>query len=170
MDEAAIEALRRQLTVAVRRACPSWLASRADDLVQTALIRVVDLAGRGGENAIPHPSYLKKVAYTVVVDEMRRSFHRSEVQEDPDSGLDANPGRGSSPEDALASRGLYHALRDCLGGLETPRRAAVACHLQGYSVPEAAAFLGWTKKKTEHLVRRGLTDLRSCLAGKGIEP
>lgn len=170
MDEAAIETLRRQLAAAIRRACPSWLASRADDLVQTALIRVVDLAGRGGENAVPHPSYLKKVAYTVVVDEMRRNFHRNETQEGVEKALDDRPGARPSPEETLASRSLYHALRACLGNLDRPRRAAVACHLQGYSVPEAADLLGWTKKKTEHLVRRGLTDLRSCLAGKGIAP
>ena len=170
MNDAAIETLRKQLVAAVRRACPPWLASRADDLVQTALIRIVDLSKRDGGNAVAHPSYLKKVAYSVVVDEMRRSFHRNETQEDADRGLDANPGGRPSPDDALEADALYDALRACLGGLDRPRRAAVACHLQGYSVPEASDFLGWTKKKTEHLVRRGLTDLRSCLSEKGIVP
>jgi DNA-directed RNA polymerase specialized sigma24 family protein len=170
MDEAAIATLRRQLVSAVRRACPPWLASRADDLVQTALLRIVDPSGGDGGKTVPHPSYLRKVAYSVVVDEMRRNFHRTEIQEDPEVGLDANPGGVPSPENALASRSLYRALLVCLGDLDRPRRAAVACHLQGYSVPESADFLGWTKKKTEHLVRRGLTDLRACLGEKGIEP
>jgi RNA polymerase sigma-70 factor (ECF subfamily) len=170
VDEAAIEALRRELVAAVGRACPGWLASRADDLVQTALLRILELKARDGGNVVHHPSYLRKVAYSVVVDEMRRSFHRTETQEDAERGLDANPGEQPTPEDALRSGAFYRAVGACLGCLDLPRRAAVACHLQGYSVPEAAEFLGWTRKKTEHLVRRGLADLRSCLAGKGIEP
>ena len=78
------------------------------------------------------------------------------------------------------SAGIYrHPMNDA--AIETLRRQLVsavrracppwlACHLQGYSVAEASGFLGWTKKKTEHLVRRGMADLRSCLAEKGIAP
>ena len=95
----------------------------------------------------------------------------------PKPASDPRPGSGVTVDDcALVSRDLstaldvHEGLRDCLGNLAEPRRMAVACHLQGYSVPEAAGFLGWTRKKTEHLVRRGLMDLRTCLAGKGLTP
>jgi len=170
MDDAAIQELQGQLVRAVRRSCPRWLASGADDLVQTALIRVVNRIDLSGGNAAVHPSYLRKVAYSVVVDEMRRGYHRSETQEDDRPGLDENPGRSPSPEQMLRSRSVFNAIRSCLGTLGAPRRAAVACHLQGYSVPEAAGFLGWTPKKTEHLMRRGMDELRSCLVSKGVEP
>jgi RNA polymerase sigma-70 factor (ECF subfamily) len=50
------------------------------------------------------------------------------------------------------------------------RRRAVMLYLQGHSVPEAARLLGWTAKRTENLVYRGLADLRHCLRAKGHTP
>ena len=169
MDDPAIEATRAKLLAAIRRGCPRWLASRADDLAQVAILRILDRAGASGGIGSLHPSYLKKVAYSVIVDEMRRGFHRNEAPEDPEGGIDATPSNAGSPEAAVASRRLYRAILGCLGSLADARRAAVACHLQGYSVPESAALLGWTLKKTEHLSRRGMDDLRECLTSKGIE-
>jgi RNA polymerase sigma-70 factor (ECF subfamily) len=49
-----------------------------------------------------------------------------------------------------------------------PRRHAVTLSLQGHSVPEIGRLLGWTGKKAENLVYRGMADLRECLEGKGI--
>ena len=123
----------------------------------------------GGEAALA-PSYIKKAAYNATVDEMRRRFRRKEVPEA--EGLESNrmPARPPGQEDLAVSLDIHDAIRDCLGRLIRPRRVAVSCHLQGYSVPEAARFLGWTPKKTEHLIRRGLADLRSCLTGKGVTP
>jgi hypothetical protein len=37
-------------------------------------------------------------------------------------------------------------------------------------VREAGASLGFTTKKASHLIFRGLADLRTGLAGKGITP
>jgi RNA polymerase sigma-70 factor, ECF subfamily len=50
-----------------------------------------------------------------------------------------------------------------------PRRHAVTLNLQGHSVPDIGRLLGWTAKKAENLVYRGMADLRSCLSSKGIQ-
>jgi len=170
LPDEQIDELRRYLLTSVRRVCPAWLRDQAEDIVQTSLIRLMGVLGESGGNPEPHPSYLKKAAYNATVDEMRRKFRHSEISEPENRGLDQEPGRAADPERNLESLEIHNGLRDCLAGMIGPRRAAVACHLQGYSVPEAARFLGWTAKRTEHLVRRGLTDLRGCLAGKGLKP
>ena len=170
LPEARVAELRRQLLAAVRRACPSWLASRAEDIVQTAILRLVGAYERSGGNPEHGASYLKRVAYNATVDEMRKHFRSREAPVEEPSELDQVAAPAAGPEDRAAALDVHVGLRDCLGNLAEPRRMAVACHLQGYSVPEAAGFLGWTKKKTEHLVRRGLMELRTCLAGKGLKP
>jgi len=64
--------LRADLVRAVTRVCPPWLASKSDDLVQDAMLKVVELQKRGEVNDEISASYLRKVAYTTVVDEIRR--------------------------------------------------------------------------------------------------
>jgi DNA-directed RNA polymerase specialized sigma24 family protein len=135
------------------------------------LIRLLPAnADRGGGIQKVSSSYLSRVAYSVVVDEMRRRFRRPEVQPAEDRSLDENPTGAAGPEEKARAAEIHEALRDCLNMMIRPRRIAVACHLQGYSVPEASDFTGWSKKKTEHLLRRGLENLRACLAGKGLKP
>jgi RNA polymerase sigma factor (sigma-70 family) len=170
LPEERIAELRGQLLAAVRRACPSWLASRAEDIVQTSILRVVAAYERSGGNPQHGASYIKRVAYNATVDEMRKHFRSREAPVEEPAELDQVAAGAAGPDDRAAALEVHEGLRHCLGKLAEPRRMAVACHLQGYSVPEAAGFLGWTRKKTEHLVRRGLMDLRTCLAGKGLTP
>ena len=166
--------LRSVLLRAVRRACPRWLADRSEDLAQAAVIRVLEVQRvREGTEPVP-ASYLYKVAYTTLIDEIRRLRRRPEVPLDEgegDAGLAEPAGaRASDPEASLAGAEVGRAIEGCLAGLAEPRRLAVTLHLQGHSVPEAAALLGWDDKRTENLVYRGMAELRRCLEGKGVTP
>ena len=49
------------------------------------------------------------------------------------------------------------------------RRLAVTNHLQGLTMPEIGALLGWSEPKARNLVHRGLKDLRIALRALGIE-
>lgn len=168
--EERVAGLRRQLLASVRRSCPAWLADQAEDIVQTAMVRLIGVLEKGGENLELNPSYLKRVAYNATVDEMRRQMRQKEVTVEERAELERVPARSAHPERSVAALEIHEGICDCLGGMIRSRRIALACHLQGYSVPESARFLGWTRKKTEHLIRRGLMDLRTCLAGKGLTP
>ena len=164
--------LRSVLLRAVRRACPRWLADRAEDLAQAAVIRVLE-ARREGNDPLP-ASYLYKVAYTTLIDEIRRLRRRPEVplEEGADDGGVSAPA-GPSPRDPaalLAAAEVGRAIEGCLAHLAEPRRLAVTLHLQGHTVPEAAALLGWEEKRTENLVYRGMAELRRCLEDKGVTP
>ena len=168
-----VTALRRDLTRAVARVCPTWLAAQRDDLVQAALMRVMQRFGdrfSPGEGNPPlTSSYLYKVAHSVLVDEIRRVRRRCETNLDDVMEAEART-TSADPERMAASTEIGHGIQGCLARLPRDRRLAVTLYLQGHSVAEAARILDWPFKRTENLVYRGLADLRVCLTARGIEP
>jgi RNA polymerase sigma-70 factor (ECF subfamily) len=165
--------LRQDLVRAVARLCPRWLIDRRDDLVQAAVMRVMQITGKraasGEENPSLSPSYLRRVAYSVLVDEIRRLRRRNETDlaDDTDAAV---PIARENPERSAASAEIGRGIQDCLMRMKRERRLAVTLHLQGHTIAEAARILDWTAKQTENLVYRGLADLRECLMTKGVRP
>jgi len=170
LSDERLRSVRRQLLAAIHKSCPSWLVSEVEDIAQSALLRLMGVLGRSGEDLDPNASYIRKVAYSATVDEMRRRFRRKEEVGSEEPDLDGTAAEGPDPERQAASLEIHGGIRQCLSRLPRPRRLAVVCHLQGYSVPEIARLLGWTRKKAEHLTRRGLDVLRQCLVEKGLTP
>jgi RNA polymerase sigma-70 factor (ECF subfamily) len=168
VNEEQIEEIRRRLSRAVARVCPHWLVAHSEDIVQTAILRVLNAARSKGEGPPDLSSlYLEKTAYSAMVDEIRR--HRRRREDSAEGMLDVAGGRSDSdPESVMAAREIADGLRACLAIVRTPRRLAVTLHLQGHSVPEVAAILKWRTKRAENLVYRGLADLRRCLSMKGL--
>jgi RNA polymerase sigma-70 factor (ECF subfamily) len=160
--------VREVLVRAVAKVCPSWLADHADDLVQAALIRVAEIKRRSEGKVELSAFYLRKAAYSAVVDEIRRRRRRQEVPLE-DERPETHPATTApDPERSCAGREIGRAIRECLGRFVRPRRLAVTLHLQGHTVAESARLLGWSPKRAENLVYRGLADLRSCLEAKGM--
>jgi RNA polymerase sigma-70 factor (ECF subfamily) len=138
-----------------------------------ALLRVMEIQRKKEGAAELNAFYLRRAAYSAMIDEIRRLRRRQEVslqgggEEDDEVAFDpAAP--APDPERASAGREAGRAIRDCLGRMVPPRRHAVTLNLQGHSVPEIGKLLGWTAKKAENLVYRGMSDLRGCLGEKGI--
>jgi len=168
--DARYAGLRGQLLAAVRRACPLRLASRADDLVQTALMRVLEVERRREGNAAFSTLYLRKAAHSALVDELRRLHRRREVALDEEGDLHQPIDPASDPERRCYGEEIGAAIQTCLRLLARARRQAAVLHLQGHSVPQIGRLLGWSPKKAENLVYRGLGDLRQCLRARGAEP
>jgi RNA polymerase sigma-70 factor (ECF subfamily) len=163
--------LRAELARAVRRLCPRWLASRAEDLVQVALLRIFELRQRSEQERELSSFYLKRVAYSALVDEIRRLERRRESPLETDDGEPLPLASESpDPEKLQGGREMGEGIRDCLRTLLRPRQLAVTLYLEDVSVVEAARLLGWDLKHTRNLVYRGLGDLRRCLQGKGFHP
>ena len=168
-------ALRAALVRAVRRQCPAWLSAHAEDLVQAALMKVMAVTRANEGKRTLSSLYLNRVAHSALVDEIRRHQRRREVAlevNDPEDegGRNIEPQAAGDPEQDAALRELGVAVQSCLQGMLDDRRLAVMLHLQGHQVPEAARVLGWSVKRTENLVYRGLGDLRQCLIAKGHSP
>lgn len=137
-----------------------------------ATMRTLEARRSGEGNPQVAASYLYRVAYTTLIDEIRRLRRRPEARlEDAEgaAGLDV-PTTRPGPEQSYASKEIGCAIRDCLLLLLQPRRLAVVLHLQGHTVRQAAVLLGWAEKRTDNLLYRGLSDLRRCLEGKGVSP
>jgi RNA polymerase sigma-70 factor, ECF subfamily len=164
--------LRQRLARVVDRVCPAWLSAQRDDLVQSALMRVMHLLDRSGPSEGNTPftaSYLHKVAHSALVDEIRRVRRRRET--DLEEGAGDHHAIGThDPERIAASTEIGRGIQSCLIHLKHERRLAVTLYLQGHTVVEAAHILDWSPKRTENLVYRGLADLRACLTSKGMRP
>jgi RNA polymerase sigma-70 factor, ECF subfamily len=165
--------LRKDLARAVARICPRWLLGQREDLVQAAVMRVMQVvAARADEGegiTAVSSSYLYKAAHSALVDEIRRVRRRREtdLEEEVTEPVAIET---TNPERAAASREIGEGVEDCLTRLVADRRLAVTLYLQGHSVPESARVLDWPAKRTENLVYRGLADLRDCLRSKGLRP
>lgn len=163
--------IRGQLVVAVRKVCPAWLADRRDDLVQAATLNLLKNLKKYERDGPMPPSYLKRVAYNALVDEIRRWRRRREISlTDDQEEKPAMESPRPTPEARTLGGEIAVELRDCLGRLVPPRRRAVTLYLLGHSIPELLDFFGWTRKRAENLVYRGLANLRECLRDKGLEP
>jgi RNA polymerase sigma-70 factor (ECF subfamily) len=162
--------LRADVARVVSHVCPAWLASRSDDLVQAVLMRVVETQRKREGNIEFSTFYLRKVAHSALVDEIRRWRRRREVPLDGQSEEVTPAVAEPDPERHSAGRQLGRAIRECLQTLVRPRRLAVILNLQGHSVPEVGQLLRWSVKRAENLVYRGLADLRACLERKGVAP
>jgi RNA polymerase sigma-70 factor (ECF subfamily) len=148
---------------ALERVCPADLLPDREDLVQAALLKLLELRGRAEQTGSPPASYLWRVAFTTVADELRRRGRRRVMAERSSAEIPEPDAPEPRPD-------LRAAISGCLQTLSGDRRAAVTLHLHGYAASEAARVLGWATKKMQNLCYRGLADLRRCLRAKGAGP
>jgi RNA polymerase sigma-70 factor (ECF subfamily) len=161
------QALRRDLERAVRRVCPRSLAQDAEDLVQESFIRLLRARKLDGLSNLS-ATYLKKVAYSAVIDEIRR--RRREPAAAPASHLIDIAASAAQVQGATPDTALGNAMEVSLQRLLPDRRRALTLHLLGYSVPEVAHMLECNAKRADNLIHRGLAQLREFLHEMGLHP
>jgi RNA polymerase sigma-70 factor (ECF subfamily) len=170
MNEAYYQQLKLDLEKAVVHQCPQWMLDHKDDLVQAGMMRVMALREKDA-NADFNSTYMYRVAHSAMIDEIRRYNRRNETEIVDEEGNDMPlPDEDASPEGRLLAEEIGQHIGNCLVHMITPRRLAVTLKLQGESAPQAAEILGWSLRKVENLLYRGLHDLRQCLIKKGITP
>ena len=146
------------------------MSDQREDLVQASLIRLMEIQRKSEGKREFKSSYLWRVAYSTLIDEIRRLRRRREVHLDDEVGSAEPASSQPGPEQESRDREVGRGIQDCLSVLVSARSEAVTLYLQGHSVPQASRLLNWSAKKTENLVYRGLADLRRCLHDKGLEP
>ena len=162
--------LRGHLSRAVARVCPGMSADRREDLVQDCVLRVMDVAQKSPEARRFNSSYLYRVAYSALIDEVRRIRRRGEVPLEPEGEPLPVAAVEGNPETLASGREIGRGILACLSGLRKERRLGVTLYLQGHTVEEAARILDWSVKRVANLVYRGMADLRACLQAKGMRP
>lgn len=168
--ETDIEALGRRVAWAVRRSCPAWLAGQTDDIVQNVLMKLLKNLKNSEGNRTYSAVYLEKSVYGAVVDEIRRVCRRKESAVEDVTIAEVTTDGKAAPDRSSYAGEIASGILSCLALLSRSRKLAVTLYLHGCTVPEAASRLKWHVKKTESHLYRGLTDLRGCLAGKGLKP
>ena len=155
--------LRRRLVVAVGRFAPPWMRDQVDDLVQTAVMRIL----RGNPSWTLDDALLRRIACSVVVDELRRRKRRAEIDLSPSMPERIANSSELSPEVRAHGTRIGEQLLVALQGLVDDRRRAVTLYLQDHTIPEIALLLGWDRKRASNAVYRGLADLRERLGDRG---
>ncbi len=158
--------LRRELVSILRRKCPGWLRGSVDDLAQEAVLRVWEIQQRSEQDRTFSSFYLRKVAYSVLVDEIRRTVRRKEEPLDVEGEPPTGASTALGPDQHLASREMGRAIVDCMGSMNRNRCRALTLRRLGHNAQEVADLLGWGLKQARNRIYRGLADLRLCLSKK----
>lgn len=120
-----------------------------------------------GKNIEKLPSYLKKVAYTVTVDELRRMRKQAPYHDALNWGRLMLDQEGDPPVSAAAQpEARYDRMQRSqeigrmLENLAPGRRRVLRLYAGGLSIDEICEFSGWDRTRVRHLLYRGIDDLR----------
>ncbi len=162
-DSAYFERLLADLRTLVAQQLPAKAVDEREEIVQEAAIKVWKMLERGTKTRPDLTrTYLRRVSYSVFIDLVRSTKRRQEEPFEPEEH-DVRAPDAVNPEAEAVGRELGREIDAALKRLERSRRRAVVLYLNGHSVREIAAILGWSYKKSENLVYRGLAQLRDWL-------
>lgn len=154
----------------IAHACPGCLRALEEDLVQRAMLRVSTAFAKDRERSL-NRTYLRQIARSVVLDEIRRQRVRRGTRADTERVEQARSLGAEDPERRASARELLAIAHRILEERVSPRRAeAVRHYLSGQTIPEVAATMGVAVKSADNLVYRGIRDLRAALEGHGQPP
>lgn len=156
--------LRQRLERFVRKHAPSYFSDQIDDLVQIAAMRLI----RGNPDWTWENALLDRIAYCVVIDEIRRQNRRAEVAFTPSMPERLANSADLAPDTRVHGTRIGRAIMDALARLSPARRQAMTLYLQGHKPAEVAAILGWDAKRASNAITRGKQDLQQHLRSMGL--
>src|SRR5688500_15921346 len=130
-DAQTHQSLLRDLERAVRRVCARPCAPEAEDVVPESFLRLMRARKLDGQSKLS-AAYLKKVAYSAVIDEIRRR-RREPAADLASDRMDIEAAADHMQEEA-PDMALGDAMEVSLQRLQPDRRRALTLHLLGYSV------------------------------------
>jgi RNA polymerase sigma factor (sigma-70 family) len=108
-------------------------------------------------------SYIYRTAVSAALTVIQR-------RRDGESLVETAGPRAGQPDGVLGRREVAEQVAVAMGALAERRRVVVRMHLSGYDRAEIARALGWSEATVRNLIYRGLADLRSELARRGVGP
>jgi RNA polymerase sigma factor (sigma-70 family) len=167
-DDSVVEGIVRRygrlIRHAIRQAGGREATLVADDIEQNVIVSLWQQVAR--EQTIDHPaSYIYKAAIRETVRSVRRERARVELAA---ASADVPEAPVADPEQIVAARQRREVVSAALASLAPDRARAVRAHLSGWTVQEIMELTGWTYQRTRNLVARGMADLRSILAARGV--
>lgn len=139
----------------------------AEDALQEAFLQIWRQAGDYRDSLSPPMAWMGMIVRSRCLDQLRRRKTGREVLHDDTDGDPAEevPSEAPGPLDvSLASQQAW-ALHQCLGKLERRQREVVSlAYLRDLSHGDLARQLGLPLGTVKSWIRRGLEQLRTCMA------
>ncbi|MDB5895570.1 MAG: polymerase subunit sigma-24 [Rhodoferax sp.] len=140
----------------------------AEDVLQEAFVTIWRVAGDYRASLSPPMAWLGLVVRSRGLDFLRRrTADRAQLTQPFDEVLeDTLPGQEADPMDTTEASEQARALHGCLSQLEQRQREVVTlAYLRDLSHGELAAQLRLPLGTVKTWIRRGLVQLRACMAG-----
>lgn len=135
----------------------------AEDVVQDCFITVWRQAGAFRPDRGPGLAWMAAILRNRAIDWLRRDDRLREEEESTAVEQD-QPGE-DGPLDRILTVAAVGALRDCLAQLKAVQRQVIAfAYYHGLTHEEVARRLGQPLGTVKSWIRRGLDELRKCLA------
>jgi len=113
------------------------------------------------------PSYIKRVAYSTTIDELRKMMkQRPALEPDVRTEIAAESGRGwarvreFSPEARLEDHERREAIQALVDTLSENRKQVLRLFLAGMTIEDISLSLNWDKTRVRHFFYRGIADLK----------
>jgi RNA polymerase sigma-70 factor (ECF subfamily) len=137
-----------------------------EDVEQEVKVKIWKFLKKG-KKVDNFPSYIKRVAYTATIDELRkmRKQNPSSVAADLKNIYSMDRiNELRNPEDSPGLRLEEHEMRESLkaliDSLGENRKQVLRLYLIGMSIEEICEFFSWDKTKVRHFLYRGIDDLK----------
>ncbi|MGY8904317.1 MAG: RNA polymerase sigma factor [Burkholderiales bacterium] len=168
-DEAALRALYDLTGSKLYGLALRVVSSRdhAEDVLQEAFLNIWRIAGDYRASLSPPMAWMGVIVRSRALDFLRRrASERADVTQELDDALsDSLAGDAANPMDTAQASELACALHECLRKLDARQREVVSlAYLRDLSHGELASQLKLPLGTVKTWIRRGLAQLRSCMA------
>ncbi len=168
-DEAALRALYDLTGSKLYGLALRVVSSRdhAEDVLQEAFLNIWRIAGDYRASLSPPMAWMGVIVRSRALDFLRRrASERADVTQELDDALsDSLAGDAANPMDTAQASELACALPECLRKLDARQREVVSlAYLRDLSHGELASQLKLPLGTVKTWIRRGLAQLRSCMA------
>lgn len=143
----------------------NWHAEEREDLLQEIRIRIWKAYRRKDGNIQFINAYIKKIVYSVFVNEIKRIKKENRVLESGRIGLITAP--DVENENFDTSEKLKCTLAVALGSLRGEQQQVIKLRLEGFSIFEIAQLKGWSYRKTCNTIYRGIKKMKEKLREEG---
>jgi RNA polymerase sigma factor (sigma-70 family) len=137
-----------------------------DDLLQEIRLKIWQVYKISHENAQFNKTYIKKVIYSVLIDEINRARKEDRVLKSSERRLVQDLAKNESKQTGRET--LRAFLLESIGELNKSKQLAIKLRLEGFSIIEIAGLNNWSYRKTCLILYRGIRELKRILQRRGI--
>ncbi len=137
-----------------------------EDVEQEVKVKIWKFLKKG-KKVDNFPSYIKRVAYTATIDELRKMRKQNPTSETIGlkniysmSRINELRNPEESPEFLMEGQEMRKSLKELIDSLGENRKQVLRLYMIGMSIEEICEFFDWNKTKVRHLLYRGIDDLK----------